>query len=281
MKRFYITNLFFIFLFAYTTLYANAKVATSSTFAPGEELTYNVHLNFMNLSAGTAIMSVDKTLHTINEKPCYKIDVRGTTSGALSMFGIKVDNLYGTYLDTQSLLPHLFFHHAHENEYMHKAIYHFKHQQGVALIEELDNVTKQIKCKKEFTIPNNAQDLVSAYYALREIDTNQLKIGAKLPLLNVFFQGTIYDNFQIVFLGKQVLTTSLGTFKTLVFAPVLPAENGLFAGKDAVEVFISDDENKIPLKLKINFGIGAVEMDLKEYQGLKYPLQVLPKTDNK
>lgn len=269
MKQFYITHLLLTIFFISSAITSTDPAVQHSAFYLGEKLTYNVH--YGALSIGTATMSIDKNTHAINEKTCYKIDVQGTTSPTAAMLGFKVNNTYRTYLDTQSLLPRRFYRHAHENNYILKEVVHFNHHQQLATVEELDSTHENIKCRKEFNIPSNVQDLVSGYYALRAIDTSKLQVGEKIAL-DIFFDETTYHNFQIVFLGKQILTTPLGTFKVLVFSPVLPSNNTIFAGKDAVEVFISDDKNKIPLKLRVNLAIGKIEMDLNAHQGLKNDL---------
>ena len=43
-------------------------------------------------------------------------------------------------------------------------------------------------------------------------------------------------------------------------------ENKLFNGQDAIKVWLSDDEDKIPLKVKAEMFIGAIEIDIKKYQ---------------
>jgi hypothetical protein len=78
------------------------------------------------------------------------------------------------------------------------------------------------------------------------------------------------------FLGRKALKTKVGTFNALVLAPVVPFASGgtsIFDGENSVELFLSDDENKIPLKVKIKLLVGAVEIDLAKYQGLKHEIK--------
>ena len=49
-------------------------------------------------------------------------------------------------------------------------------------------------------------------------------------------------------------------------------DNEMFDGKNSVLFWLSDDENKIPLKIRAKMFIGAVEIDIKSQKGLKHPL---------
>ena len=42
-------------------------------------------------------------------------------------------------------------------------------------------------------------------------------------------------------------------------------ENSLFDGENSIRVWISDDINKVPLKIKANMFVGAVEVDIESF----------------
>ena len=58
------------------------------------------------------------------------------------------------------------------------------------------------------------------------------------------------------------------TFKSIVFRPVMP-DNSIFEGEDAILAWISDDENKIPLKVEAEMFIGHAGIELSDYSGLR------------
>ena len=112
-------------------------------------------------------------------------------------------------------------------------------------------------------MPKNAQDLVSGYYYLRTLNFDKLKEGDILTI-DAFFDDEIYD-FQIRFLGRESVKTKLGQIKSIVLSPIMP-ENSLFDGENSVKVWISDDSNKVPLKIKAEMFVGAVEIDIVKYK---------------
>ena len=48
--------------------------------------------------------------------------------------------------------------------------------------------------------------------------------------------------------------------------------NGLFDGENAIKLWLSDDRNRVALKIQAEMFVGAVEIDLKHYQGLRNPM---------
>ena len=88
--------------------------------------------------------------------------------------------------------------------------------------------------------------------------------------LDAFYDKEVYD-FKIKFLGREVVKTPLGKIRALVFTPIM-AKNDLFEdGEEKIKIWLSDDANKIPLKISAKMWIGAVELDLTEAANLKKP----------
>jgi hypothetical protein len=46
----------------------------------------------------------------------------------------------------------------------------------------------------------------------------------------------------------------------------------VFKEEESLTVWISDDENKIPLRIKASLAVGSLKADLDEYKGLSHPL---------
>jgi hypothetical protein len=72
----------------------------------------------------------------------------------------------------------------------------------------------------------------------------------------------------VVCYKREVIETKAGSFKSVVFRPVMP-DNTIFEGEDAILAWISDDENKIPLKVKAKMFIGHAGIELTEFSGLR------------
>jgi hypothetical protein len=107
---------------------------------------------------------------------------------------------------------------------------------------------------------------VSGFYFLRTLDFSKLRKGQEI-LITGFFDKEIY-NLKLIFEGTETIETSLGIKDTYVFSPRLP-KNSLFRGDFPVKVWITKDANKIPVKIKANLFIGALNLDISSAKGLK------------
>lgn len=230
------------------------------SFAEGEVIKYRVHYGFM--TAGEAVMMVDQDIHYLNKRPCYKIDVFGRTTGmADNMFG--VNNNWGTYLDTAAVLPHRSYRFIKEGRYRKNEIVQFDQLAQKALVKKLKKDSGKVQETKSYQVPQNVQDMVSGYYFLRTMDYSRVKIGEVLRI-NAFFDEEVFD-FSVRFVGREEVNTKLGKKQAIVLQPLMP-ENSLFKGEDPIKVWLSDDKYRIPLKIRANMFIGALEIDIKEYQ---------------
>jgi hypothetical protein len=247
--------------------------ALATSFVPGEHLTYKVHYGW--LDAGIVNMVVDKELHTIHGNTCYKIDVAGESKGLLYLF-LKMKNHFSSYLDTTQLIPRLFYRDIHEGTYRKNERVIFDHINKQVQVEELNDTGTEVTKKDVFNIGDQVQDIVSTWYVFRNTDFSQVQVGDILHS-PVFFDNVLYERFQTKFLGKKKIKTKLGRINSIVVAPLVPFSStgkSIFAGENSVELYLSDDENRIPLKIKVKLLVGAVEIDITNYQGTRVPLAV-------
>ncbi|MGB3851240.1 MAG: DUF3108 domain-containing protein [Tunicatimonas sp.] len=235
----------------------------NESFTTGEELTYRVHWGLVN--AGEAVMRVSDTHFTVNNRPCYKIDVFGSTTGLVDV-AIRVRNNWGAYVDTASIVPQKSYQYIEEGRYRKNEMVNFDHKNDKALVLHLDKETRKLKKKEAFDVPNNVLDIVGGYYFLRTIDYDRYKKGDIIKVSS-FFDKEVY-NLEIRFLGRETISTRVGEINALVMAPSLP-DNEFFAKGDPVKVWISNDKNKVPLKVKAEIAVGAIEIDIKEMKNLR------------
>jgi hypothetical protein len=239
------------------------------SFSTGEKLNYRVHVGFINAGEGTLL--INDEIESINNRACYKIDVFGKTVGVFDFF-IRVRDHWGTYLDTVSIIPHKFFQQIEEGKFRKHEVIEFDHIADTAVVKRPD---KDDYSDEFFNIPHQPQDLISGYYYIRTLDYNKVREG-QIIALKAFYDKTVYD-FKVKFLGREVIKTKLGTVKTLVFAPIMPKNDLFEEGKESIKIWLSDDDNKIPLKIWAKMWVGAVEIDINNAENLRSPLAVVNK----
>lgn len=235
----------------------------NSAFTFGEELQFDVSYGWLSLAE--AKLQINKRVITENSRPHYKIDAFGKTKGAATIFG-RVNDNWGTHIDTSTLLPSLSYRYIEEGKYRKNEKVFFDQKNKKATMELYDRDNRTLKETKEFKLPGQVQDLVSGFYYLRSMDLTNLKKGQEI-LITGFFDKEIY-NLKLIFEGTEKIETSLGLKDTYIFSPLMPA-NKLFRGDYPVKVWVTKDQNKIPVKIKANLFIGSLNMEISSAKGLR------------
>lgn len=249
-----------ILLVAADTTNNDYRVIEHSSFIPGEVIDYKIHYGFVNAAEGQMI--VHDKLEEVNGRSCFKIDVFGRSIGMFDFF-LRIRDNWGTYLDTASIIPHKSYRKIEEGKYRKHEIVDFDHINGKATVHNYNHKKEFWKPIEEYDMPKYAQGMVSGYYYLRTLDFNAMKEG-EIVKIKAFFDDETYD-FNIRYIGKEEIRTKLGRIRALVLSPIMP-ENSLFDGENSIRVWISNDANKVPIKVKAQMFVGAVEVDIQSYK---------------
>jgi hypothetical protein len=257
-KFFVFLNL--VFLAFFITSSKPAEKIYQAAYLPGEIIQYRVHYGF--ITAAEAFMRLTDKYYYVNKKVCYRAEIIGNSTGAFSSI-VKIRNVYGAYFDTIEFKPQKAFRSISENKYRKKEETFFDYANNIASIRDEDGPPEEI------SIFPNILDMVSGYYFLRLQKYDGLSKNDTIKLKGIFENKT-YD-FKILYLGKQLVKTDFGKIASFVISPIMP-ENSLFRGKYPIKMWISDDGNRIPLKVEAELMLGSVELDMTAYDNLKYPL---------
>ncbi|HSU52126.1 MAG TPA: DUF3108 domain-containing protein [Segetibacter sp.] len=232
----------------------------NNSFSAGENISLIVFYNALGIyvNAGTASFTV--TTERLNNKPVYHIIGTGVTNSKYDWI-FKVRDRYETFIDTTNLLPYKFIRNVDEGGYKKYENITFNHSANTAL-----------STQGVYKVPSCIQDVVSSMYYSRNINFNNYKPGDKIPF-TIFLDNEVY-NMYIRYQGKETIKTRYGKFKAIVFKPLL-VKGSLFEGGEKMTVYVSDDENKVPLRIESPLLVGSVKVDLMSYQNLRYPLTSL------
>ena len=237
--------------------------AQEKAYGDGEWFKFRVHYGFV--TAGYATLQVVE--ETLNGKQVFHVIGKGQTTGVSRWF-FKVDDNYESYIGKEDELPYRFIRQIDEGGYTKNIKIDFDHQTKVAYIHNK-------KYDKHFTevIPDNVQDMVSAFYYLRNnLDADKIKVGETIDL-NMFFDKENFK-FRVKFLGREVIQTEFGKVATLKFRPYVQSGR-VFKEKESLSVWVSDDKNKIPLLIKADLAVGSLKASLVGFKGLKNLFKVI------
>ena len=244
-------------------------IIKNESFSRGEVLEYRVNFGFLTI--GKAITKVDAKSHIINARPCYKIDAFGETTSISWIYKVK-DN-WGAYIDTAAMVTHVSYRKIRENSYRKDEQVVYDHNLKKARVRVMNKETGVYENTKEFDITENATDLVGGFIQLRFLDFSKVKLGDTLSI-HGFFEDTSY-NLKILYKGRQTVSTSLGKIPCHLLVPVMP-DNKLFNGPNSIRVWISDDQNRIPVKIQAKMFIGHTGVELTNFRGLRNQLRIIP-----
>ena len=88
--------------------------------------------------------------------------------------------------------------------------------------------------------------------------------------IDVFMDNEIYP-LKIKYQKTENVEMRQGTFRCMKFVPVVQ-EGRIFKTEEDLNVWITDDENKIPILVKSKILVGSIKMEVVEYKGLKNPI---------
>lgn len=234
------------------------RTIQNKAFKAGEVLKFRIHYGFID--AGTATLEIKKELKDVGGRPCFDIVGTGETVGAFDWF-FKVRDRYESIVDTQSIIPWLFFRRVNEGGYAINQNVSFNHYTDSARSE-----------KKTIAIEKYTQDLLSAFYYSRTFNVATAKVGDIFPINGYLDDYTLPLN--IKFIGRDVIKTKVGTIKVMGFRPMLQ-EGRVFKENEDMTVWVSDDDNHIPIRVQAEVLVGAIKMDLVSFENLSSPLSVI------
>lgn len=235
----------------------------TSSFQAGEWLKFKLSYSGW-MKAGNATLEVSES--TYKDKPVYKVVGKGWTTGPVKWF-FNVKDHYESHFDKVTGQPYKFVRDIDEGGYTKNRIVDFDHEQNKALINDLKEYTKST-----VDIEKNIQDLVSAYYYLRNnYDTETIQKGSIVEL-NIFFDSEIFL-FKLKYLGRETIQTKFGKIKCIKFRPYVMAGR-VFKEEESLTLWVTADKNKIPIKIKADLRVGSLRADLEALKGLKYPFKI-------
>jgi hypothetical protein len=232
----------------------------NNSFHAGESLSLIVFYNALGLyvNAGTANITVNS--EKLFNKPVFHIVGTGSTNSKYDWI-FKVRDRYETYIDTVTLQPYKFIRNIYEGGYRKYENITFNQTANTA-----------ITTQGVYKVPNCINDVVGAVYYARNIDFNQYKPGDRIPFF-MFLDNEVY-NMYIRYEGKETVKTRYGKFRAIKFKPLL-LKGTIFEGGEKMTVYVSDDANKIPLRIESPLLVGSVKVDMMSYDNLRFPLTSL------
>ncbi|MBL0305963.1 MAG: DUF3108 domain-containing protein [Chitinophagaceae bacterium] len=227
-----------------------------------EEVTFTVYYSVAGfyVNAGTAIFT--SKLEKVNHRPVYHVTGEGKTNSSYDWI-YRVRDKYETYIDTATMQPLKFVRNVNEGGY--------KIYQNITFNKTANTA---ITTNGVFKVPACVQDVVSAMYYARNIDFSKLRPEDKIPF-SMFLDNEVY-NMYIRYVGKEEIKTRYGKFRAIKIKPLL-LKGQIFEGGENMTVWVTDDANRIPVRIESPLVVGKVKIDMMSHSNLRHPLTSLVK----
>ncbi len=230
----------------------------------GERLIYRIHYGALN--AGTATLTTLKTNY--QGVPHFYVKGVGRTTGPVRTF-FKVEDVYESYINISTGLPSYYIRNVREGGYsQHLAAAFNQNNQTVILTDKKnpENGSKVIKTVK------GLQDMISAFYYLRGLSPEEIRVGT-VKNLNVWIDKEMFG-FNIRIVGIETINTKYGKLNCLKILPTVKGGR-VFKNDESVVLWVSNDQNHIPIAIKAELVVGSLRADIDGITGLKYPLKFI------
>jgi len=261
MKR-----LFFIFYFLFLHI---SMQANEFPFQSGEELKFDIHYKYglVMLKAGTANFKVVGSNYKNNNSFLLVLDFK-TSSFFDKIF--KMRDTLSSYT-TENLQP--LYHIRSVNE----GNYHFTEE---IFFNEFRTKYTEARVKREsqkivrfdtvLTDNSMCYDILNVISIICSLDYSLLRYDQEKTVSIFIGKGKVTVTIRNE--GQSVVEKS-ETLKYKTYKIALDFLDSNFnESKNAIEIWVSDDKNHIPIKIRAKLRIGAAEVHLVSWKNLKYPL---------
>ena len=223
-----------------------------NNFKSGERLRFVIYYGL--LDGGY----IDAELNMVNfeGKQAYHSKMMAKTTGITDKL-YKVRDEYQAYFDPITILPYKSVRDINEGKYKkYNNVYY-----------DYDSLTATNINGEVFEITPDIRDMVSVFHLIRNKDFDKMKAGDIIKI-NTFFDDELFP-FDMRYRGKEIVKTRMGKFECIKLVPYVEPGR-IFNSEDDMTIWLSADNNKVPIRVKFDLKVGSVKVDLIEYSRLKY-----------
>ena len=256
-----ITYLIFLFsIFTFSQSQVNA-------FHAGEKLSFTASYNMSGLMTDLAEITMQTSEVKTSKNTLLKLKCTARTYSKWDNF-FKIRDLYESYVNPNTLTPYLYQRDINEGSYFKFEKYTFNHKTKTVktLIRKSNRKGGTYDQNKNVTINSGTKDLVTTIYHIRNLDIHKATIGSKDSFTVIFDREE--TKIYLTLLGKETIKTQLGNKECYKLA--IAVNNGDFLkGNNDNILWLTADENKIPVYAKFKIAVGSGELRIKSATGLK------------
>jgi hypothetical protein len=216
---------------------------------PLEEMEYILRFGFIKGGKATLVAQKDK----LNRKPTIHYRMRGRTTGLVDKI-YEVNDVFECWVDPETYLPVKSVRTVKEQKY--------RFYDEVTYDQVNDSLFSLNAGAKK--VPPNINDLVSVFFYIRQNKYFEDMLAGKSIQIPIFHGDELFM-MELKYLGIETIDTKIGRKECYVVSPVVP-KGKLLKGSNELKIYITKDENRLPIYAEFELVLGALKCELNSYK---------------
>lgn len=243
-------------------------------FRSGERMDFILHYKWgsINTDVGTATVTLDSL--TFNGQKAFKCTASGRTKKFFDVF-FKVRENFSSWFTREGMRPLKFTRDTYEGGYEARNTYLYEWDAAEPYIAADVYTSKMGQKSMQLPLTPCTYDLPALFFFARNMDVENVEPGKRYPM-TFAIDEEIYNVYFILHGRETIKVKGLGTVNTIRFAAKL-LEGEVFKGEEDMTIWVSDDENRLPVYFEAPLRVGVAAGRMSGYGGLKSPFTSLVK----
>ena len=243
-------------------------------FAHGEQATFVLHYEWgmLDSDVGTATVRLDSL--AFNGEKAYRCTMHGSTTRMYDLF-FKVREDFQSWFTRDGIRPLKFYRHSQEGDYEAKNMYVYDWNAAEPVIRADLYTSKVGASTVDIPLTPCTFDLPTLFYYARNMDFDVIEPGKKHPM-TFAIDEEVFNVYFILHGRETVRVPGIGTVRAIKFGAKL-LEGEVFKGEADMTIWVSDDDNRLPVLFEAPLLVGTAKGRLSSYANLKYPFDSLIK----
>ncbi|MDR2954213.1 MAG: DUF3108 domain-containing protein [Prevotella sp.] len=239
-------------------------------FQAGETLTYDLYFKWGLVNTKAGISTLTTISQKYNGKDAYKMALTAKSSGMVNKV-FSINDTLASYM-TKDLIPLAFHKNAEEggDHTIENMTYTYNPSGGISVHSKRVKNGEQ-RFDEVINYNSCVYDMISVVFYARTLDFSSMKKGQETRV--DFISGKRKTYMIIEYQGTEKMKAN--DDKTydcikLVLSIMNASEKAFEDKEEAMKVYITNDNNRMPVRLDSKLNVGSTRAILKGYKGLKH-----------
>ncbi|WP_138434156.1 DUF3108 domain-containing protein [Winogradskyella algicola] len=256
------------YFFVFTLLCGLSITAQNNTIAFGEKLVFSASYNMSGILTDIAEVKMETSEVKTSKSTLMRLKCTAATYKKWDNF-FKIRDLYESYVNPKTLTPYLYKRDISEGGYYKFMQYKYNHK--AKLVKSLKRKKRKDGTtwdeNKNVKINASTKDIVSTLYYIRNLDIHKANPGDQQDFIVLFDNKE--TSITLKYLSKETISTKIGSKECYKLAISIKGSDVL-KGSNSNLLWLTADENKIPVYAKFKIPVGNGELKIQSATGLKH-----------